>query len=394
MKLPELSIDPTLEAVDAALVAAQDNEARPYFGVSTAGYECARRRWLQWRWAGREQMSAQSIKAIEDGHRGEALQAERLRLVPGITLQTVDEQGKQFAVAALGHLKGHIDGAIIGLLQAPKTYHVWEHKQVNEKKHALLQKAKEQYGEKDALEHWDHVFFVQAQLYLHYTGMTRHYLTAGTPGGRATISCRTEYQKDKALRFEQQAREVIYAPEPPPKISDDAAYYLCKFCPFHAQCHGEARPAVTCRSCAHSTPTATGEWHCAQFDAPIPEDVQREGCGEHRYIPVLLERVAELQTADGNNLRWKNLLTGRSFDQPMYSSNDIHDAADFRVIGDDYMQELKTVFGNDTRITSTPVPPESDNVFPQNPADLKAVYGKQSAVRGNAAMRPSRARAA
>ncbi len=339
--------DPTLDAADAALVERQDRTPRPYYGMSMAGLACARRRWLAFRWAGREQMNAQSLRAIEDGYQGEALQAKRLRMVPGVELIT-EQNGKQIAVEAIdGHMRGHLDGAIRGLLQAPKTWCVWEHKQVNEKKHAALQKAKDTKGEKDALEVWDAVYFAQAQMYMRYTGMERHYLTAATPGGRATISVRTDYQPDKAARIEADARAVIYAAEPPPRISEDASWYECKFCPFHAQCHGEARPAVTCRSCAHSTPIDNGAWHCARFDAEIPEDAQRDGCVDHRYIPALLERVAELVESDerGDRVQWRNRLTGKTFEQPDYDSRELHDASDFRNIGDDITQAFKAHFG-------------------------------------------------
>lgn len=371
-KLPDIHSDPTLDAVDAALVARQENEPRPYFGISTAGVACRRRAWLQFRWAGQEKMSAQSIKAIEDGHRGEKLQADRLRLVTGLTLITGHDGGEQFEVSALGHMKGHLDGAILGLLQAPKTWHVWEHKQVNEKKFALLQKAKDQIGEKGALEYWDPVFFVQAQLYMRYTGMERHYLTAGTPGGRATISCRTDYQKELADRFEDEAREVIFADEPPARISEDPAWYECKFCPFHAQCHGEALPQPTCRSCAHSTPTETGAWSCAHYGMEMDVASQRasDHCPEHRYIPILLDRVAELVEADGNKVRWLNKLTGKTFDQPGYDSREMYEAQDFRCIGDDYVETYKEVFGAEARVVAPPA--EEGGDAPKS--DLKVFY--------------------
>jgi hypothetical protein len=387
-KLPDLTADPTLDAIDAALVERQEREDRPYYGMSTAGYECARRRWLQFRWAGREQLSSQSIKAIEDGHRGEALQAERLRMVPGLRLIT-----DQYEVEALGHMKGHIDGAVLGLLQAPKSWHVWEHKQVNEKKQAALQKAKDQYGEKDAIEHWDPVFFVQAQLYMRYTGMERHYLTASTPGGRATISCRTAYQKDKAEKIEAEARSVISATEPPERISNDPSWFECKFCPFHAQCHGQALPRPTCRTCAHSTPTATGAWSCAVYDVDIDLETQRRSdhCPEHRYIPILIEKVAELQTADDDNkVRWLNKLTGKTFDQPGYDSREMYEAQDFRCIGDDFVETYKEVFGKEARVVAPP--PEEGGDAPLS--DLETFYeqGEPGGDAPGAEKRPGKAR--
>ena len=52
-----------------------------------------------------------------------------------------------------------------------------------------------QYTEKAALKEWDFQFYVQAQLYMHFFDLTRHYLVCASPGGRDMTSCRTEYNK-------------------------------------------------------------------------------------------------------------------------------------------------------------------------------------------------------
>ena len=45
----------------------------------------------------------------------------------GIKVWDRDEAGKQWAVEALGgHLRGHLDAVVQGLLEAPKTPHVWD----------------------------------------------------------------------------------------------------------------------------------------------------------------------------------------------------------------------------------------------------------------------------
>jgi len=358
----------------------RDDKPRPYLGASQIGEACARKLWLSFRWAGAEQFEGRMLRLFQRGEQEEVQLFGELRAI-GVQIE-----GEQHAVQACGgHFRGHLDGAGLGFEEGPKTWAVIEVKTSNAKGFKEIQSKGCQVAKP---LHW-----AQMQAYMGLTGMTRAMYFVTNKETDEIYEERLHFDKDAFDNLMAKAERIVFAAEPPPKISDDPSWFACRFCPFHAQCHGEARAAVTCRSCAHSTPTATGEWHCAQFDVPIPEDMQREGCGEHRYIPVLLERVAELQTAEGNNLRWKNLLTGHTFDQPMYSSKEMHDAADFRVVGDEFLQEYKTVFGHDTRITSTPVAPESGD-FKTDPADLKAVYGKQSAVRRNAAVRPGRVRAA
>lgn len=288
--LPQIS-DPTLDAVDRALEAREARRLpRPYLGASAIGRACQRRLWLDFRWAGRETIDAAGLKRIEDGHRGEDVQAERLRLVDGVTLMTVDpDTGRQWGIEDHGgHFRGHMDGAIVGLLQAPATWHVWEHKQVGDDKLAKLEKFKAEVGEKAALLAWDAVYWAQAQTYMHYTGMERHYLTAASPGGRRTVSVRTEYDAAQAIRIVEKARRIIFAERPPERISTDPAYFECRWCPHAATCHGREMPARSCRTCIFSNPHPDGGWRCLKHMRGIDEVQQREGCPDQRLMPDIV----------------------------------------------------------------------------------------------------------
>jgi hypothetical protein len=311
---------PTLAAADAALVAAQDDTPRAYLGMSAVGGPCRRRLWLGLRWAARQRFDAPTLKRFEDGHDGEALQAKRLRLVPGLQVWTENEDGEQFGyVDHGGHLRGHMDGAVLGLVQAPKTPHVWEHKQVGEKKYAELVKLRAA-NEKTALVQWDTTYHAQAQLYMHYSGMERHYLTCSTPGGRETVAVRTEYSAAVAEKHKATALAIIVAPEPPEKVSTDPSYFVCKMCRFAPVCHGEQVPLVNCRTCLHSTasegPPAPGLWHCAhKREWLIQDGLERVGCDQHRYIPALLANIAEPIDADAerNIVFYKRKSDGTTF---------------------------------------------------------------------------------
>ena len=99
--------DPTLLAVDAALVAKPTWRSRT-IGMSSIGKECSRAIWYQYRWVANPPRTATLIKAAANGHVDEPLMADRLRLVEGIDLKTVDPvTGRQFLYTALdGHLNG------------------------------------------------------------------------------------------------------------------------------------------------------------------------------------------------------------------------------------------------------------------------------------------------
>jgi hypothetical protein len=134
MEIPNIWRDPTLAALDA-IYEQKGNAGKPrdYIGASSIGDECSRKLW--YRLAGhQEQFNADTLRRFEDGHRTEALVLSWLRILPNIELHTHDAAGKQYGFSALGdRFKGHYDGIIKGILQAPKTWHVLEIKCVNDK---------------------------------------------------------------------------------------------------------------------------------------------------------------------------------------------------------------------------------------------------------------------
>lgn len=291
--LPNLHIDPTLQAVDKALEEQERKERhRPYLGASGVGHECERKSWLSFRWASPREVSAKGLKAIQDGHREEDVMALRLRMVPGVELWTVqpDNSKRQIGFSDLGgHFRGNLDGVIVGLLQAPVTPHVWENKACNEDKFKKIAKLKDEVGEKQTLQHWDPIYYAQAQLYMHYLDLDRHYLTAVTPGGRDFTSIRTEYDPAFAMVLVAKAERIIFSPRPPAGISENPAWHVCKWCDHYSICHSKGTPERNCRTCAHSTPLPEGGWKCERpgHERDLDEPLQRIGCDAYHLHPDL-----------------------------------------------------------------------------------------------------------
>lgn len=296
------AIDPTLAALDVLHGQASGSDApRRYLGASQIGDPCARKLWYGFRWAMPRTFPASSYRAIQDGHRGEAVMIDWLRRLPGIDLWTTDPDAPDHQIgftAVAGHFRGHVDGVISGLYQAPKTPHVWEMKVCNETKFNKLVKLIAQHGEKAALLHWDEIYYAQAQIYMQQLELTRHYLTVATPGNRKLVSCRTDYRATDAKALLKKAEHVITAERPPIKLSDNPSWYVCKWCNYHAICHGQAMPAVNCRTCAHSTARLNHEqpWTCELSQPAIHSD--QTGCDHHAYHPDLLANHAQAVNAN------------------------------------------------------------------------------------------------
>lgn len=292
-KIDHQLYDITLREIDKALIESKkQEEPRNYLGMSQIGAECQRQLFYSFRGAEIRDETPEGIRRIEDGHTQEAIMAARLRMVPGIELIThdPDDPEKQIGFILLsGHFRGHCDGVIRGVLEAPGTWHTWEHKSVNEKSFSDLKKLREEKGEKNALREWNGTYYAQAQIYMDQMELTRHFLTVTTPGGRDYLSVRTEYNRREAEAIIARAKEIIFDNWiTPPRISDKREYYKCKWCEFQEICHDGRFPLVNCKTCRYSEPVDGGERKCLLHDNIISADILFVGCNDHLYNPALI----------------------------------------------------------------------------------------------------------
>lgn len=233
--------DPTLETVREKLRSIERSQPlRGYLGASIIGDPCERKAWYYYHKPElRQPLNDVGHLAVNCGHRSEDVMAHYLRMVDGVELITQQDNGGQMGFSDFGgRFKGHIDGIIRGILQAPKTVHVWEHKSANVKKFTEFQNLKTKHDEKEVLQKWNITYYGQAQIYMHYFGYTRHYMTVSLQGVRDFDSCRTEYDKGYAQSLVSKAGRVLELQSPPPRISNKSDFYLCRFCDFQGECHG------------------------------------------------------------------------------------------------------------------------------------------------------------
>lgn len=286
--LPE-TMDHTLAAADSALVATQERRHRPYLGMSAIGAECARQLWYTFRWVSIRDFDAATLKRFADGHATEALAIARLKMVDGLEVHDVGEDGQQFGFIDLGgHFKGHMDGVILGLHAAPKTWHVLEIKATADKKLAELRKLIRDVGEKHALRAWNPVYYAQAVLYMFFSGLDRHYTVVCSPGGRDWVALRTEADPVEAQRLIAKAERIAFSDRPPERAGKPDSL-ICKWCDFAGICHDGGAAMRNCRTCLHVTPERDGRWSCRRWEIlDLNRSAQEEGCADQRYIPDLV----------------------------------------------------------------------------------------------------------
>lgn len=312
---------------------------RPYLGASELGEPCVRRLYYRFHWAGRERFDGRMYRLFDTGHREEARVLDELRAL-GIEVWDRQADGTQFAVQAHGgHLRGHLDAVVRGLPEAPKTPHVFDVKTVNKKKLAELLKSgfAKTYPK----------YRAQGMTYAGLMELDRCAFVFVCKDDDLIHLERFEFDRAEFDRLMERAGRVIFAAVPPPGVSNDPAWYECKFCPFWSLCFDTGVPAATCRSCAHATAMPDGTWQCELHDKTLSVDEQRAACADHRFIPILLSRFAELIDADHNNVRYRNTLTQAEFvngDRPGYDSGEIAAAADKRALGRAELDALRAEF--------------------------------------------------
>lgn len=279
-KLPT-PISHTVTAIYAAYVDDNRDDERTYLGMSVLGDECDRKLWLAFRWAfDREKFDGRMLRLFETGHREEDRIIANLKRI-GVEFNEL-QGGEQHAVRfAEGHGGGHLDGVITGgLPEAPKAKHVFEAKTHNTKSFAKLvangvQKSKPMH-------------YAQMQGYMHLMGIDRAVYVAVEKDTDSIHVERVHYDPVFSAGLIAKGERIVFAPEPPGKISRDPEFYLCRFCAFCDGCHAGTWPRANCRTCLHATPTNGGSWRCDRHGRDLSKEDQLSGCGNHLFIPALV----------------------------------------------------------------------------------------------------------
>jgi hypothetical protein len=274
---------------------------RGYLGGSVLGHECSRYLWYGFRGCfSRDVTMSEKQAAAGDhpgriyrlfatGHQQEERFIEELRAI-GCEVVPFGADGKQIGISMLaGHLKGHLDAMVLGVPEAPKSWHVGEFKTHNLKSFAKLKAS----GVKEARnEHW-----CQMQVYMGGTNTKRALYLAVCKDTDELYSERVTYDAKATQVLLDRGAEIIRASEPPPRIADRADDWRCRFCDAKTLCHNLSEevavplPGVTCRTCCHATPVTDGEggWRCEKHDCQILDTLVGADCPSHLLLPGIVD---------------------------------------------------------------------------------------------------------
>lgn len=332
---------------------------RSYLGMSGLGHGCLRKLWSDWRWLNLSNKKAEVLLKFDDGFASEDITAARIRVaLPEATLITHKPNGEQVGFIDLcGHLRGHIDGTALGLPEFEDEWVIWEHKCSDRVVANKLERGILKHGMHCALEQWNWVYYCQAILYMYYSKLDHHFMTVSHSGSRAYIYVITPADNKLAETLIEKASMVIASDKPPEKISDKRDFFMCNMCDNQPTCFDHKSPYVSCRSCIHSSPVINmqddkgdGQWLCELNDKTIEKAVQKVGCGEHLFIPELLDTWADFIGAHPvhNAIEYLNKLNGNTFyngsgDISFFTSNDMF-ACDTQMLGDPNLDDIISTF--------------------------------------------------
>ncbi|TLG71837.1 hypothetical protein [Methylocystis sp. B8] len=162
-----IDLDSPTEAIYKAYVDSNDDEERTYLGASIIGEECESKLWYGFRWAMTpEQFDGRMLRLFQTGHHEEARMIDDLRRASLEVWDRDSDTGEQFGVSDVGgYFRGHADGFLVGVIEAPTTPHLFEAKTHNTKSFAKL-KAEGVCKAKP-------LHYAQMQVYMHLMSLTR-----------------------------------------------------------------------------------------------------------------------------------------------------------------------------------------------------------------------------
>ena len=285
-----LTAPKALAAINAAIENGQEYPHRAHLGASVIGKKCLRELWYGWRWAVSEKFDGRMLRLFERGHLEEPRFIGYLRAIgcevwphnPNAPLKDGKPQQWRAGPWHEGHFGGSPDGVGRGLPDLPPgTPFLISCKTHNGKSFEKLKEA----GVMGAK--WDH--FVQEQIYLNHFRLEWCLYMAVNKDDDALHLELLHYDESVFKTALSRAGNVIFANEPPARISESPGAFGCKFCKANRLCHfGDTTPDRNCRTCRFAR-VGRGEWICGltHSDRGLDEMAQRAACPSYQINPKL-----------------------------------------------------------------------------------------------------------
>ncbi len=329
--MTEVTAQQIKDAIDAYCAEAYDDGHRTHLGASLIGHECSRHLWYVFRWVRHERFPPRMLRLFNRGHREEARFIEWLR---GIGWEVSDRPSKGCSLAyhpesdsysyetksnpgdglvedvsgeiehvdraaergilppvkqtqhRVSAVMGHFGGSLDGLGRPEEKLHA-----IEDDDDAYLLEFKTsgtgagftssvEKGVKRAKpKHW-----AQMCVYGYLRNLKRALYLIINKNDDDFHPEIVELDHNYGMELTEKAASIIRSKEPPNRISQSAAFHVCKTCNFRDICFDGVKPEKNCRSCKYALPIDDAQWRCTKFGETIPSEFIASGCDEWSSI--------------------------------------------------------------------------------------------------------------
>lgn len=264
---------PTVQAIYRWHESRRDDGHRAHLGASVIGRPCDREIWYGWRWWLKSTFDGRVLRLFETGCLAEFRFVTELRGIGATVWPRDPSTGRQWHVSAHGgHFGGSLDAVCQGIPES-KAPHVCEFKTHGAKSFATLANKGVEAAKP---EH-----FAQMQIYMHLMDLDRALYLAVNKDTDQLHAERVKRDRKVGESLLNKAERIIYAWQPPSRVSDNPEWWQCQLCDYWMVCHGDVgvEPDRNCRTCSGSKPQENGTWVCeGDGDRVLRDADQRKGC--------------------------------------------------------------------------------------------------------------------
>lgn len=240
---------------------------RGYLGMSSIGEECARKLWYGFHFASKRKFKNRTKRIFSVGHLFEEIAIKELKSIgcevykiengKKVELTGAYDEDQETLMGFFGHVSGHSDGRIKGVIEFPNLEMLLELKTMKDDKFNAVKK-------KGVVEAFP-IYYAQTQRYMSEKKLTKTFFLAIN---KNTCEYHVEFiDSDPAFAKELKRKEseIIMSDRPPAKAYPEG-YWKCFNCDNKNVCHNGYDPELNCRTCKFVDIAPKGEWHCSNKD--------------------------------------------------------------------------------------------------------------------------------
>ena len=256
-----------VEAIYKAWEKRELGNRREHLGASEIGAECDRAIWYGFRWRQKQDFDGRILRLFNRGKREEDVVYDDLEATGAQVFS------KQVSFEMWG---GHFAGSADGICVIGKENFVIEIKTANAKNWQNVHKSGV------AVEKPQH--YCQMQIYMGAVKLKRGIYICVNKNTDEIHAETIEFNQEEYDALVARAKSIVFSNSEPEKLTENAADYRCKQCPYWSACFENKEPDKNCRMCSFSVPNEDGGWYCAKHRKNLTKQEQEAACTDWKDI--------------------------------------------------------------------------------------------------------------